>query len=111
MAILQDTPQTLVLKAGTPIFNETTLVFDRSHGTARVERSTFMVRRKAQEVPLGDIADVNVQLEVDGASGAERYLPVIRLASGRVLALPPVDEREEAEHMVGRIREFVGLKH
>lgn len=111
MAILQDTPHTLVLKAGNPILNETTLTFDRGHRTAKLERSTFMIRRRAEEVPLREIADVVVQRQTDGASGAERYLPVMRLASGRTLVLPAVDERDEAEHMVGRMREFVGLKH
>lgn len=111
MAILQDTPQTLVLKSRTPILNEVTLTFDRDHGTAKIERSTFMIRRKAEEVPFGDIAEVAVQPQTDGASGAERYLPVLRLASGRAVLLSPIDEREEAERMADRMRAFVGLKH
>jgi hypothetical protein len=70
-----------------------------------------MVLRKTEAVPFREIDELSLKPEKDGASGAERYLPVIRLTDGRVLALPPIDDKAEAEETAARIRKFVGLKH
>jgi len=111
MTILQHTDDLLVVQAGTRIVNETTLTLDRAHGIARVERATFMIPLKSEEVPLSEIRDIDLKAQTDSASGAERFLPVIRLGSGRVLALPPIDDRAEAERTTREMREFVGLQH
>lgn len=111
MTILQHSDELLVVQAGTRILNETTLILNRSQGVARVERATFMIPRKAEEVPLSEIAGVELMTQKDSASGAERYLPVIRLGSGRVLSLPPLDDKREAEETTRRVRDFVGLRH
>lgn len=109
MAILQQSDEVLVVKAGTRMLSETKLTLDRTHGIARVERATFLIPRRTEEVPLAEIEDIALRPEKDGASGAERYLPVIRLASGRVLALPPIDDKAEAEDTARQLRQFVGL--
>jgi hypothetical protein len=111
MTNLQETGGQLVMKAGTPILNETTLTLDREQGVARLERVTLLVLRKMEAVPFREIDELSIKPETDGASGAERYLPVLRLTDGRVLSLPPIDDKAEAEETASRIRKFVGLKH
>jgi hypothetical protein len=111
MTNLQESGGQLVLKAGTPILNETTLTLDREREVARLERVSFLFLRKMEAVPFREIDDLSVKPETDGASGAERYLPVLRLTDGRVLSLPPIDDKSEAEQTAARIRKFVGLKH
>lgn len=111
MTILQHTDERLVVRAGVRILNETTLTLDRGHGVARLERATLMIPRRAEEHRIDDIRDVALVPAKDPASGAERYLPTLRLADGHVMMLPPFDDKAEAEHTVEEMRAFVGLKH
>jgi hypothetical protein len=111
MTTLQETGNQLVLSSGSPLISETTLTLDRSNEVARIYRVALLVFRRTEAVPFKEIRELSLKPETDGASGAERYLPVLRLADGSTLALPPIDEREEAEDAAKRIRKFVGLKH
>ena len=106
MTIVQDTAQRLVVQAGSR-FNQTTLTLDKREGRARLERNLLMWRRRPVEVPLSDIAEVEVRAEVDPASGAETHVPVVRTHDGQVLALPVPDD--EAEATVRRVCGFLGL--
>jgi hypothetical protein len=110
MTILQHTGEQLVVRAGPRMF-QTTLTLDRGHGIARVERAAMMIPLKSKEYALGEIRDVVVSAQQDPASGAERYTPALKLADGRVIVLPPFDDKAEAEHTADEMREFVGLRH
>jgi len=106
MTIVQDTAQRLVVQAGSRL-NQTTLTLDKQEGRARLERNLLMWRRKPLDLPLSDIADVEVRAEVDPASGAEVHVPIVRTRDGLVLALPVADA--EAESTVRRVCGFLGL--
>lgn len=106
MAIVQDTAQRLVVQAGSRL-NQTTLTLDKQEGRARLERNLLLWRRRPVEVPLSDIAEVEMRAQVDPASGAETHVPVVRTHDGRVLALPVADA--EAETTIRRVCGFLGL--
>lgn len=110
MTILHHSNERLVIQAG-KLLNQTTVTLDRGKGVARVERATLMIPRGREELPMRDIRDIRVAEQNDPASGVERYRPVLRISDGRVLALPPSDDRTEAETTAAQMRKFIGLSH
>lgn len=106
MTIVQETPERLVVQAGSRL-NQTTLTLDRQQGRAWLERNLLMWRRKPVEVALADIADVEIRAEIDPASGAEMHVPIMRTRDGMVLTLPVAEA--EADDTVRRVCGFLGL--
>ncbi len=107
MTIIESTNSRLVVEAGS-MLNKTKLTFDKTEGLAHFEQNLFLWRRKPVDVPLSDIADIEVMKVVDAASGATVPVPVVRTRSGKELSL---HVREiEADETVQRMCDFLGLK-
>ena len=67
MTIVQNTPERLVVQAGSPI-NKCTLTLDRTTGHARLDRTLLLWPRKPVEFALADIDHVDVITSHDPAS-------------------------------------------
>lgn len=106
MTILQNTPERLVVQAGSP-FGRTTLTFDKTAGCARIERSFVLWRGKPVELALAEIDQIDVITMHDGASGADIHQPVLHTRNGRTIAIPVADE--EAGSTAAQLRGFLGL--
>jgi hypothetical protein len=106
MTIVQNTPERLVVQAGSP-FGRTTLTLDKTAGRARIERSVALWRRKPMELALAEIDHVDVVTMHDGASGADVHQPVLHTRGGQTIAVPVADE--EASATAAQLRGFLGL--
>jgi hypothetical protein len=106
MTILQNTPERLVVQAGSRV-NQCTLTLDRTTGSARLDRTLLMWPRKPVEVAIAEIDHVDVVTIHDAASGADTHQPVLHTRSGEAIALPVPDE--EAGTTAAQLRGFLGL--
>ena len=106
MTIVQNTPERLVLQAGSP-FGKTTMILDKTAGSARIERSFAMWHRKPVELALADIDHVDIVTMHDGASGADVHRPLLHTRNGETIAVPANDE--EASLVAAHVRGFLGL--
>jgi hypothetical protein len=106
MAIVEDSPHRLVLQSGS-LLGKSVLVLDKDTARARFEHSVLMWARKPTEVAFGDIVDVAIATTNDPLSGSELHTAVIRLRSGRALALPASEA--DAIATAERVRGFLGL--
>jgi len=106
MTILQNTPERLVVQAGSA-FGRTTFTFDKTAGRARIERSFALWQRRPLELALAEIDQVDVVTTHDGASGAELHQPVLHTRGGQAIPVPVADE--EASRTAAELRGFLGL--
>ena len=106
MTILQQTPERLVVQAGS-LINRCTLTLDRTTGGARLDRTLLLWPRKPMEFALADIDQVDVITTHDPASGADMHQPVLHTRSGTAIAVPVADE--EAGSTATQLRGFLGL--
>jgi hypothetical protein len=106
MTILQNTPERLVVQAGS-LINQCTLTLDRASGNARLDRKLLMWPRKPVEFALADIDHVDLITRHDAASGADTHLPVLHRRSGEAIAVPV--REAEASSTATQLRGFLGL--
>jgi hypothetical protein len=105
-AIVEHTPERLVIVLGTLFPHNATCVFDKATGRARFERQLFFMPRKTIDVALGEIADFEV-VEVD--KPLDSFDPRVTLASGKRFYLSPAATREETRAVARAVRAFLGL--
>ena len=103
MAVIERTPQRLVLKSGS-----TTLTLDKEAGKAILQRKLLWWKLKPLEAPLSEITEVSVDAGMDRASGVEVCNIMLVLRSGAAWAFPAL-EKKDAEAEAAAIREFVGI--
>jgi hypothetical protein len=103
MAIVESTPQRLVLRSGS-----TTLMLDKNAGTATLQRKLLFWALKPLELPLSEVAEVAVDAGVDRASGIDVCNTMMVSRAGAAWALPAADKKD-AEATAATMREFLGL--
>lgn len=103
MPVTESTPNRLLLKSGS-----TTLTLDKDAGQATLQRKILFWGPKPSEASLSEIADVNADMAVDRASGAEIWHTVLVLHTGAGWAFPAAD-KQEAHDNVTAIRKFLNL--
>lgn len=103
MAKIKHTVQQLVVQSGSA-----TLVLDRQSGQATMRRKLLFWAKVPMERPLTDIVSVNVNADVDRASGVELCSPMLVMRDSSAWALPHAD-RTEATETVSAIRSFLGI--
>ena len=103
MAIVENTPQKLVLRSGS-----TTLTFDNTAKQMTLESKVLFWKRAPAHAAFKDIAEVKIEEGHDGASGADIYGTLVVMNSGSAWAVP-TDTRKQAEAEVAAIRKFVGM--
>ncbi|MBX9844939.1 MAG: hypothetical protein K2Z80_24320 [Xanthobacteraceae bacterium] len=106
MTILQNTPERLVVQAGS-LINQCTLTLDRASGNARLDRKLLLWPRKPVEFALADIDHVDVITSHDPASGADTHLPVLHRRTGAAITVPVAEA--EARSTATQLRGFLGL--
>ena len=106
MTILQNTPERLVVQAGS-LINQCTLTLDRASGNARLDRKLLMWPRKPVEFALADVDHVDLITSRDPVSGADTHLPVLHRRSGEAIAVPV--REAEASSTATQLRGFLGL--
>jgi hypothetical protein len=104
MAIVENTPQKLVLRSGS-----TTLTLDSAAKQVTLQSKVLFWQRAPAHAAFKDIADVKLDEGHDGASGAELYGTMLVLTSGKAWALS-ADTKREAEADGAAIRKFIGKK-
>ena len=102
-SIIENTPQRLAIKSGS-----TTVALDKSTGTATLQRKMLFFALKPVEQPLGEIAEVTLDVVVDPASHAEIYHAMLKLRGGGGWVLA-ADDKKQAEATASAIRGFLGL--
>jgi hypothetical protein len=105
-AIVEHTPERLVVELGTFFPHNATCVLDKTTGRARFERQLFFMPRRTIEVTLGEIADFEV-VELD--KPLDSFDPRVTLASGKRFYLSPAATREETRAVARAVRAFLGL--
>jgi hypothetical protein len=103
MAIVERAPQRLVLRSGS-----TTLTLDKDKGRALMERKFLFWARKPMERQLSDVTQVNIDANLDRASGVELCSTMLVMRDGSAWALPPTD-RKDATETAAAMREFLGV--
>ena len=106
MAIIESGSDRLVVQGGS-LFSKTTMTLDKKAGRASVENSILMWRGKPREIPIADIAGVDLLTFKDGLSGADTHTPALRTHAGEVIGVPSGEV--EAVQTVSRLREFLGI--
>ena len=106
LQILEDTPTRLAITFGTRL-RSTTAAFDKSTGTARLERKALFLNRRPVEVPVDEIASINVVAL--RAYGVTNNSPLIQLKSGKRLWLSDAGTQGESVEAVRQMRAFLGL--
>lgn len=103
MAVIEHTPQRLVLRSGS-----TTLTLSKDTGKASLQRKLLFWRLKPSEAPLSDITEVTVEAAVDRASGVEVCSTTLILRTGAGWAFPCSDKKD-ALATAETVRSFLGL--
>jgi hypothetical protein len=106
MTIIESASDRLVVQAGS-LFSKTTLTLDKKAGRASVENSVLMWRGKPREIPIGDIAGVDLLTFKDNLSGAETHKPALRTHAGEVIGVPSGETN--AVQTMQKLREFLGI--
>jgi hypothetical protein len=104
MAIIEHTPQRLVLRSGS-----TTLTLSKEAGQATMQRKLLFWKLKPAQAPLSDIADVKVEAAVDRASGVDVCSAMLVMHTGAGWAFPCSDKKD-AETNANTVRAFLGLR-
>jgi hypothetical protein len=103
MTSIDRSEQRLVVQSGS-----TTLTLDKAAARVAMQRKTLFWARKPIERPLADIASVQVDANVDRASGVELCSPMLVMRDGSAWALPHT-ERKDATDTAAAIRAFLGI--
>jgi hypothetical protein len=103
MSKIERTAERLVLQSGS-----TTLTLDKASTSATMHRKFMFWARKPMQRRLGDVAGVNVDTNVDRASGVELCSTMLVMRDGSAWALPLTDRKDAAE-MAGAVRDFLGV--
>lgn len=106
MTIVESTKERMVLQAGS-FFSKSTLTLDKAAGRARLENSLLMWARTPRDMPLSDIAHVDLLTMKDALSGADTHTAALRTHAGEVIAVPAGET--EAAQTAERLREFLGM--
>jgi hypothetical protein len=92
--IVENSPTRMVVKLGGRFANTATCTLDKTSGTARFERTVFMFPRKPIEVPLGDIAAIDILRQSTRTQPGDpsslthdTYYPRVHLLSGKTFHL------------------------
>jgi len=106
MAIVERNANRLVVEAGGGL-SSFSLALDKQANLARIERSTLMWKRRPRELPLDEIARIDVANLKDPASGAALRKLVMLTQADETIEVPvedaAVDETAET------LRDFLGL--
>jgi hypothetical protein len=102
--IIDSAPQRLVLQSGS-----TKLTLDKDVGKAVMQRKLLFWTLKPLEVPLAEVAQVDVDAGIDRASGVEICNTMLVTRAGAAWALPASDKKD-AQATVTAVREFLGLR-
>jgi hypothetical protein len=105
-AIVEHTPERLVIELGAFFPHNATCVLDKTTGRARFERQLFFFSRRTIDVALGEIVDFEV-VELD--KPLDSFDPRVTLASGKRFYLSPAATREETRAVARAVRAFLGL--
>ena len=81
---------------------------DKDSGKASMQGKFLFWARKPNERPLTDIVAVNVDANVDRASGVELCSPMLVMRDGSAWALPYTD-RTDATETASVVRSFLGI--
>ena len=100
---IERTERHLVVQAG-----PTTLRLDKEDSKASLQRKLLFWARKPIERPLNDIVSVNVDANVDRASGVELCAPMLVMRDGSAWALPYTD-RTDATKTASVVGSFLGI--
>jgi hypothetical protein len=103
MTSIDRSEQRLVVQSGS-----TTLTLDKAAARVVMQRKTLFWARKPIERPLADIASIQVDANVDRASGVELCSPMLVMRDGSAWALPHT-ERKDATDTAAAIRAFLGI--
>ena len=101
--IVESTPQRMVLQSGS-----TTLTLDKTAGKATMQRKLLFWNLKPMETPLAEVANFEVDVGVDRASGIEVCNTMLVTRAGAAWALPAADKKD-AETTAVAMRGFLGL--
>ena len=111
--ITEQTPTRLVVKLGGRFTNTATCTFDKTSGIGRFERTVFMIRRKPIEVPLSEIAAIDILRQSTSTKPGDpnalthdTYYPHVHLRSGRSFYLSQASSDEETTEVVTEIINF-----
>lgn len=102
--IIDSAPQRLVLQSGS-----TKLTLDKDVGKAVMQRKLLFWALKPLEVPLAEVAQVDVDAGIDRASGVEICNTMLVTRAGAAWALPAADKKD-AQATATAMREFLGLR-
>jgi len=112
--ITEQTPTRMVVKLGGRFTNTATCIFDKTSGVARFERTVFMIPRKPIEVPLGEIAGIDILRQSTNTQPGdpnglrqETYYPHVHLRSGRNFYLSQASSYAETTAVVTEIINFL----
>jgi hypothetical protein len=86
----------------------TNLTLNKEAGTVTMTRKLLLWSKKPSERPLSDIVGVNVDRNVDRASGVELCCVVLIMRDGSAWSLPYTDN-EDATDTAAAIGDFLGL--
>lgn len=103
MTTIERAPQRLGLQSGS-----TTLILDRTAAKATMQSKFLFWARKPRERLLADIVAVNVDANIDRASGVELCSVMLVMGDGSAWALPHTD-RKDATAAADAIRDFLGI--
>lgn len=103
MAIIESTPQRLVLQSGA-----TKLTLDKEAGKVSMQRKVLFWNRAPIEKTLAEIADATVDAAVDRSSGVEVCNTMLISRAGEGWALP-ANDKKDAEATARQIKEFLRL--
>jgi hypothetical protein len=114
--IAESSPTRLVVKLGSRWTNSASCTLDKAAGTARFERTLFFFTRKPIEVPIGDIAAMDILRQSTSTQPGnpfgltqETYYPRVYLRSGRMFYLSQAGSEEETIELVRQMLAFLGL--
>jgi hypothetical protein len=102
--IVDSAPQRLVLQSGS-----TKLTLDKDAGKAVMQRKLLFWALKPLEVPLAEVLQIEVDADVDRASGVEICNTMLVTRAGAAWALPAADKKD-AQATAAAMREFLGLR-
>ena len=106
MTIIESGSDRLVVQAGS-LFSKATLTLDKKAGRASVENGILMWRGKPREIPIAEIAGVDLLTFKDALSGADTHKPALRTHVGEVIGVPSGEAG--AVQTMQKLREFLGI--
>ena len=103
MAIVENTAKKPVLKSGS-----TTLSLDGAAEQITLESKVLFWKRAPAHAAFKDVAEVKIEQNHDGASGADIYGTMLVMKSGSAWSVP-ADDRKQTDAQVAAIRKFIGM--